>query len=687
MKKLAQDIIKQSSSSPEIYQHHQKLCQKIDRYNYYYYTLDNPLVSDAQYDALYQQLVELEKTHHDLDTSNSPTTRVGGDVLSKFNVINHKVPMLSLSNGFTEEEVKAFYKRLYELTGQENLLFECEPKLDGLAISIHYERGKLSYAVTRGDGAQGEEVTANVRTIRNVPLVLQGDYPEYIEIRGEVIINKQDFLMLNKRAEKRQEKVFANPRNAAAGSIRQLDSRIAAKRPLRMYGYGIGANQGFILPRTQFELMQQIKAWGFQIADEIETVKGVDGLLGYYQKMAHLRADLSYDIDGLVYKLNEIALQDEVGFIARAPRWALAHKFPAEEVESEIVNVDFQIGRTGAITPVARLKPVAVGGVMVSNATLHNMDEIKRKDIYIHDRVIVRRAGDVIPEVVRPLVQYRTVAQKIEMPKHCPVCHSVIEVLKDQAVARCTGDWFCKGQTKERIKHFASRKAMDIDGLGDKIVEQLVERDIVKLPHDLYHLSLPVLMQLERMGRKSSINLLQAIEQSKNVSLARFIFAIGIRDIGEVSAKSLAENFGSLSAIQKADYNALIDIHDIGEVMAYNIIHFWQNHENRQMIDKLLASGVNIINPEKPKVHEINVDNPFYQKTVVITGSFVDYTRDELKEKLSSLGAKCVNSVSKKTDMVIAGEKAGSKLQKAQALGVFIIDESNLLTMLKEFDL
>ncbi|WHN66336.1 NAD-dependent DNA ligase LigA [Cysteiniphilum sp. QT6929] len=675
---------KKNNNPIEIQEYYQNLCEEINRYNYAYHTLDAPLVSDQVYDKAYQALAELETQYQDiLDTSLSPTKRVGSKPLTAFEVIAHKVPMLSLSNGFDDEDIARFYKRLTELTQTHALSFECEPKLDGLAISIHYKNGRLDYAVTRGDGVEGEKVTENVKTIRNVPLQLKGDnLPKEIEVRGEIVINKQDFLALNQIAEARDEKVFANPRNAAAGSVRQLDSRIAAKRKLKMYAYGVGAYTGFNLPQTQYELMQQLKLWGFQLTDEVEVVDGEEGLLDYYQRMSHKRADLPYDIDGLVYKLNRLNLQTKAGFIAKAPRWALAHKFPAEEVESEILAVDFQVGRTGAVTPVARLKPVAVGGVIVSNATLHNIDEIKRKDIKIHDRVIVRRAGDVIPEVMRSLPEYRNAntTQEIVMPKVCPVCQSNIEYINDQAIARCTGGWHCRAQRKERIKHFASRKAMDIDGMGDKIVEQLVDKEIIKTPADLYALNLPVLSQLERMGRKSSLNLLDALEKSKTVLLHRFIYALGIKDIGEVSAKALANHFGSLEAIKNATLEELISIHDIGEVMANHLKAFWQDSLNIELVDALIAAGITIIEPKKvaAEVAETAVDNLFFGKTVVITGSFTEFTRDELKEKLEALGAKCSGSVSSKTDFLIAGEKAGSKLAKAQALGIKVITEDEL---------
>lgn len=665
----------------EIQQYHQKICAEINHYNYAYHTLDTPLVTDQVYDKRYQTLVELElKYKCILDTSLSPTKRFGSKPLSVFEVIAHKELMLSLSNGFNEEDIASFYKRLTELTNQHDLSFECEPKLDGLAISIYYKNGVLEYALTRGDGIKGEKVTENVKTIRNVPLKLNGDnLTQEIEIRGEIIINKQDFLSLNQKAEMCDKKVFANPRNAAAGSIRQLNSSIAAKRKLKMYAYGIGAHSGFTLPKTQYELMQKLKSWGFQLTDEIKIVSGEIGLIDYYQHMSHKRADLPYDIDGLVYKLNRLDLQTKAGFIAKAPRWALAHKFPAEEVESEILAIDFQVGRTGAVTPVARLKPVAVGGVIVSNATLHNMNEIKRKNIKVHDRVIVRRAGEVIPEVLCSLPEYRTEGTiiTIVMPEKCPICQSRIEYVKDQAVARCTGGWHCSAQRKERIKHFASRKAMDINGMGDKNVEQLVNRDIVKTPADLYSLSLPVLSQLERMGSKSSLNLLSALESSKTVTLNRFVYALGIKGVGEVSANALANHFGSLEAIKNANLDELALIYDFGEVMVNNVIAFWQDPLNIQLVQALINAGITMIKQKKfeAEVLEKVVNNLFYGKTVAITGRFSKFSRDELKEKLEALGAKYSVSVSSKTNFLIAGEKASSKLAKAEALHIKVISE------------
>ncbi|MEY8701679.1 NAD-dependent DNA ligase LigA, partial [Francisella philomiragia] len=537
-------------------------------------------------------------------------------------------------------------------------------------------------AVTRGDGIQGEKVSENVKTIRNVPLKLNtSNPPEELEVRGEIILDKQSFLSLNEYMQTHENKTFANPRNAAAGSIRMLDSKVVAKRPLKLYSYGIGYfSKDFVHPETQFELMNLLQSFGFTISDNMFLAKNFSEVEEYHHKMSHQRADLAYDIDGLVFKVNNIKLQDTIGYTARGPKWAIAYKFPAEEVESEVLNVEFQVGRTGAITPVARLKPVAVGGVIVSNATLHNINEIKRKDIRVGDRVIVRRAGDVIPEVVKSLPQYRkSDAQMVEMPTNCPVCDSAIENVNDQAIYRCTGGWHCQAQTTERLKHFVSRKAMDIDKLGAKLIEQLVAADLIKYPADIYKLNFEQLTGLERMGAKSSQNVLDSITKSKEPSLARFIFAIGIKDVGEVSSEALANHFGSLESFREAKFEQLIEINDIGEIIAKNIVSFWQDSLNIQIVDELLGNSINIQNPEKiEQAH----NESFTNKTIVITGTFENYNRTELTQLLKSMGAKVTSSVSKKTDMVICGDNAGSKLTKAQDLGVTVILEQDLQNLL-----
>lgn len=654
-----------------------KLADFLNHQSYLYHTLDKPIISDSDYDKLFKLLQDLVDENPQLKPVNSVLDRVGGEVLAGFETIKHKKKMTSLANVFSLDELKDFYEKIeYEVE------LECEPKMDGLAISIFYKNGEFDYAVTRGDGVQGEKVSENVKTIRNIPLKLNtANPPEELEVRGEIILDKQSFLALNEYMQANENKTFANPRNAAAGSIRMLDSKVVAKRPLKLYSYGIGYfSNDFIHPETQFDLMNQLKDFGFTISDNMFLAKNFAELEEYHHKMSHQRADLAYDIDGLVFKVNNIKLQDAIGYTARGPKWAIAYKFPAEEVESEILNVEFQVGRTGAITPVARLKPVTVGGVIVSNATLHNINEIRRKDIRVGDRVIVRRAGDVIPEIVKSLEQYRNSdAQVVEMPSCCPVCDSLIENINDQAIYRCTGGWHCQAQTTERLKHFVSRKAMDIDKLGAKLIEQLVAADLIKYPADIYKLSFEQLINLERMGAKSSQNVLDSIAKSKTPSLARFIFSIGIKDIGEVSSEALANHFGNLESFKKSTIEELVEISDIGEIMANNIVSFWQDSLNINIVDDLLNVGIDIQNPEKV---EIETNDNFVGKTVVITGTFENYNRTELTQLLKSIGAKVTSSVSKKTDMVIYGDSAGSKFTKAQDLGVEVVNEEKLKDLL-----
>ncbi|MED7788639.1 NAD-dependent DNA ligase LigA [Francisella sp. 19X1-34] len=654
-----------------------KLADFLNQQSYLYHTLDKPIISDSDYDKLFKLLQDLVDETPSLKPVNSVLDRVGGEVLAGFETIKHKKKMTSLANVFSLEELRDFYEKI-----EYDIELECEPKMDGLAISIFYKNGQFDYAVTRGDGVQGEKVSENVKTIRNIPLKLNtANPPEELEVRGEIILDKQSFLALNEYMQVNENKTFANPRNAAAGSIRMLDSRVVAKRPLKLYSYGIGYfSNDFTHPETQFDLMNQLKDFGFTISDNMFLAKDFAELEEYHRKMSHERADLAYDIDGLVFKVNNIKLQDAIGYTARGPKWAIAYKFPAEEVESEILNVEFQVGRTGAITPVARLKPVAVGGVIVSNATLHNINEIRRKDIRIGDRVIVRRAGDVIPEVVKSLAQYRKPdAQMVEMPLCCPVCDSSIENINDQAIYRCTGGWHCQAQTTERLKHFVSRKAMDIDKLGAKLIEQLVAADLIKYPADIYKLNFEQLINLERMGAKSSQNVLDSITKSKAPSLARFIFSIGIKDIGEVSSEALANHFGNLESFKNSTIEELVEINDIGEIMANNIVYFWEDSLNINIVDDLLNAGINIQNPEKV---ELETNDNFVGKTVVITGTFENYNRTELTQLLKSIGAKVTSSVSKKTDMVIYGDNAGSKLTKAQDLGVDVISEEQLKDLL-----
>lgn len=655
-----------------------KLSDFLSEQSYLYHTLDKPIITDNDYDKLFQKLQDLVETHPQLRPTNSVLDRVGAQVLSGFETIKHKKKMLSLGNVFSIEGLKSFYEKLE----YNDIKLECEPKMDGLAISIFYKNGELEYAVTRGDGVQGEKVTENVKTIRNVPLKLNiANPPKELEVRGEIILDKQSFISLNNYMVESNQKTFANPRNAAAGSIRMLDSKIVAKRPLKLYSYGIGYfSDDFIYPKTQFELMNLLKDIGFTITTETFLAQSFEDVEKFLEQMTHQRADLDYDIDGLVFKVNNIKLQNAIGYVARAPKWAIAYKFPAEEVESEVLNIEFQVGRTGAITPVARLKPVAVGGVIVSNATLHNINEIKRKDVRISDRVIVRRAGDVIPEIVKSLPEYRKDdTTHIEMPTNCPICSSSIENINDQAIYRCTGGWHCQAQTTERLKHFVSRKAMNIDKLGSKLIEQLVLAGLIKYPANIYKLSFDELASLERMGEKSSKNVIDSVLASKNPTLARFVFSIGIKDVGQVSSEALANHFTTLENIRNAKYKELIEIKDIGEIIATNIVNFWQDDLNNSIVDELLATGIEIVNPE---VTEQKLNDNFVDKIIVITGTFENFNRNQLTQDLKTMGAKVTGSVSKKTDILICGDNAGSKLEKAESLGIQIITETQLKELL-----
>ncbi|MCF6808107.1 NAD-dependent DNA ligase LigA [Thiotrichales bacterium 19S9-12] len=661
-----------------------QLRDNLRRYNYHYHTLDEPIVPDSVYDQEFHELLVLEETFPDLKTPNSPTVLVGGQPLDKFRQVTHRKAMLSLSNGFSEADIIAFDQRIQDRLLESQIEYECEPKFDGLAISLHYENGQLALALTRGDGETGEDVTANVRTIRNLPKVIKHDaMPNSIEVRGEVVIPKAKFEALNKKLETKGEKTFANPRNAAAGSIRQLDSKIAASRPLSFFAYAVGyASDDFKQVNTQKELLDLYESWHFQVSNERDVVIGASACLEYYKKMSEKRGSLPYEIDGLVYKVNHFSEQEKLGFIARSPRWALAHKFPAEEQPTTINDVEFQVGRTGALTPVARLEPVEVGGVTVSNATLHNMDEVKRKDVHIGDRVVVRRAGDVIPEVVKAIASERDESKikPIILPSDCPVCHSPLVQAEDQAVIRCSGGWNCQAQRKERLRHFVSRRAMDIDGLGDKLIGLLVDKELVEYPADLYRLNELTLARLERMGKKSAQNTIKAILESKETSLARFIYALGIREVGEATAKQLAKFYGSLERIRQSQYDDLITINDIGPIVAEHIIEFWKDDNVNLWVNDLLDLGIYFPSASKQDQGKISIDENkfFYGKTVVITGTLTDFSRDELKDRLEQMGAKVSGSVSKKTDLVIVGEKAGSKLSKAESLGVTIWDEARL---------
>jgi len=657
------------------------LRDKLRHHAHCYYVLDDPEIPDAEYDRLFRQLQQLEKKHPELITQDSPTQRVGAAPLNSFKQITHQLPMLSLDNVFSEEELTAFNARVTDrLKTDEQLEFAAEPKLDGLAISLRYEHGVLVSAATRGDGSTGENVTQNIRTIESIPLRLLGDdYPNVLEVRGEVFMPKAGFEKLNEAAREKGEKPFANPRNAAAGSLRQLDPKITATRPLSIYCYSTGVVEGGQLADSHSDILQQLKQFGLPICEQAEVVTGVAGCMEYYHQLVKQRDALSYDIDGIVYKVNSIVLQKRLGFVARAPRWAIAHKFPAQEEITDILDVDFQVGRTGAITPVARLKPVFVGGVTVSNATLHNMDEVKRKDIHIGDHVIIRRAGDVIPEVVRVVPGSRQASLKsVTMPLDCPVCHSTIEQLEGEAVARCTGGLFCQAQRSEAIKHYASRKALDIDGLGDKLIEQLVDEGLIETSADLYSLDVKQLAALERMGEKSAKNTIDAIEKSKQPELAKFIYALGIREVGEATSMNLANEYMSLDNVIHADLERLQEVSDIGPIVAQHVVTFFQQTHNLEIINKILSSGVQIQNPKKIDA----ADQPLQAKVFVITGTLPTMSRGEAKSLLLAAGAKVTGSVSAKTDYLLAGDKAGSKLTKAASMGVEVIDEAGLMVLL-----
>ena len=655
------------------------LRQDLRRYEYEYHVLDNPTIPDAEYDRLFHQLKALEVAHPELITADSPTQRVGAKPLSGFAQIRHEIPMLSLDNAFSDEEFYAFVKRIEDrlIRLPEPLTFCCEPKLDGLAVSILYVNGVLTQAATRGDGTTGEDITANIRTIRNIPLqLLMDNPPARLEVRGEVFMPHAGFERLNQQALEKGEKTFANPRNAAAGSLRQLDPKITSKRPLVLNAYGIGIAEGVDLPNTHYDRLQWLKSIGIPVNPEIRLCNGTDEVLDFYRDIQNKRSALGYDIDGTVLKINDIALQEKLGFISKAPRWAIAYKFPAQEELTRLNDVEFQVGRTGAITPVAKLEPVFVAGVTVSNATLHNGDEIERLDIAIGDTVVIRRAGDVIPQIIGVLHDRRPAdARPIIFPKTCPVCDSAIVRIEGEAVARCTGGLFCAAQRKEALKHFVSRKAMDIDGVGGKLIEQLVDRELIHTPADLFKLDLTTLTRLERMGAKSAENALASLEKAKNTTLARFIFALGIREVGEATALNLANHFKTLEALQNADLDALQQVPDVGEVVANRILAFWHEPHNVAVVNDLIQQGVHWDDVE---VKEVG-DNLFKGKTVVLTGTLTQMGRNEAKALLQEMGAKVSGSVSAKTDFVIAGDAAGSKLTKAQELGVAVLTEEEFL--------
>ena len=658
------------------------LRQDLRRYEYEYHVLDNPTIPDAEYDRLFHQLKALEAAHPELITADSPTQRVGAKPLSGFAQIRHEIPMLSLDNAFSDEEFYAFVKRIEDrlIRLPEPLTFCCEPKLDGLAVSILYVNGVLTQAATRGDGTTGEDITANIRTIRNIPLqLLMDNPPARLEVRGEVFMPHEGFARLNQQALEKGEKTFANPRNAAAGSLRQLDPKITSKRPLVLNAYGIGIAEGVDLPNTHYDRLQWLKSIGIPVNPEIRLCNGTDEVLDFYRDIQNKRSSLGYDIDGTVLKINDIALQEKLGFISKAPRWAIAYKFPAQEELTRLNDVEFQVGRTGAITPVAKLEPVFVAGVTVSNATLHNGDEIERLDIAIGDTVVIRRAGDVIPQIIGVLHDRRPAdARPIVFPETCPVCDSAIVRIEGEAVARCTGGLFCAAQRKEALKHFVSRKAMDIDGVGGKLIEQLVDRELIHTPADLFKLDLTTLTRLERMGAKSAENTLASLEKAKNTTLARFIFALGIREVGEATALNLANHFKTLEALQNADLEALQQVPDVGEVVANRILAFWHEPHNVAVVNDLIQQGVHWDDVEVKEVGE----NLFKGKTVVLTGTLTQMGRNEAKALLQGMGAKVSGSVSAKTDFVIAGDAAGSKLTKAQELGVTVLTEEEFLAQI-----
>ena len=664
----------------------EELRDQIRRHNYQYHILDDPLVPDAEYDRLVRELQAIEAEYPELITPDSPTQRVGAEPISAFGTVQHQVPMLSLDNAFSEDELRDFHRRVadrLELGVDETIDYAAEPKLDGVAVSLLYEQGQLVRGATRGDGSTGENITHNVRTIDAVPLRLFGKgFPPELEVRGEVYMPRAGFRAFNEQAAKKGEKTFVNPRNAAAGSLRQLDPRLTAERPLDIYVYSVGRVDGGSLPDRHSGILDQLQEWGFKVCPERRVVDGIDGCLAYYGDIGRKRDALSYDIDGVVYKVDRLDYQRELGFVSRAPRWAIAHKFPAEEELTMVRDIEFQVGRTGAVTPVARLEPVFVGGVTVSNATLHNMDELHRKDVRVGDTVIVRRAGDVIPEVVKVVLDRRPKRTRVvKVPGECPVCGSAVIREADEAVARCTGGLFCAAQRAEALKHYVSRRALDVEGLGAKLIEQLVAIDRLETPADIYGLTREELVAMDRMGEKSAENLLTSIENSKETTLTRFLFGLGIREVGEATAASLAAHYGKLESIMRADEEGLQQVPDVGPVVASRIRHFFEEPHNREVIERLIDAGVSW--PETDPV-PIPADGALAGKTFVLTGTLSRMTRNEAKDRIQAAGGKVTGSVSKKTDFLVAGDKAGSKLTKAQNLEVTILNEVDLENMLTD---
>ncbi len=661
-----------------------ELKETLDRYNYRYHALDDPEVSDAEYDRLMLELRALETQYPQLLTQDSPTQRVGAAPVAAFGAVKHRFPMLSLENAFSDVDVRDFDRRIRErlaegLARVATIRYAAEPKLDGLAINARYEGGLFVQGATRGDGETGEDVTQNLRTIKALPLKLRGDRPpRVLEVRGEVFMPLAGFERFNKDAIARGEKSYVNPRNAAAGSLRQLDARMTAARPLDLFIYGIGIVEGGELPAQHSAALRALRQLGFKICAQTRVVDGVDGCLDYYRELGALRATLPYQIDGVVYKVDDLELQRQLGYVSRAPRWAIAHKFPAEEALTTVRAIEFQVGRTGALTPVARLEPVFVGGVTVGNATLHNMDELTRKDVRVGDTVVIRRAGDVIPEVIKVIPERRVAgATLVILPTACPVCGSPVVREADQAVARCTGGRACAAQRKEEIKHFASRRALDIQGLGDKLIEQLVDRDWLQTPADLFVLQPEQLSTLERMGEKSAQKLQSAILASKQTSLPRFLYGLGIRDVGEATALALAQHFGDIATLRRADSAAIQRVPDVGPVVAKNVAAYFCDPGNAAMVDRLLAAGVTWPAPAPIEAH-----SQFAGKIFVLTGTLEALTREAAEEAIAQAGGKVSGSVSKRTSYVVAGADAGSKLKKAQQLGITMLDEAAFLKML-----
>jgi DNA ligase (NAD+) len=667
--------------SDTIFKKAQKLRREIERHLRLYHVEDNPEISDAEYDALFEELVKLEQAHPELQAPDSPTQRVGAKPAEGFAEVRHRVPMLSLANAFDDEDVESFDRRVREGLDREEVEYACELKFDGLAVTLAYEAGLFTQGATRGDGAVGEDVTNNLKTIPSIPLRLDlRRMPKLLEVRGEVLMMRKDFEAVNKRALEAGEKTFVNPRNAAAGGLRQLDPRLTAKRKLSFFAYGVGAVEGWTVPPTHAKLLDALGELGFPVSRERRIARGAKDLLQFYRDMAGKRPKLAYDIDGVVYKVNAFADQNHLGYVSRAPRFAVAHKYPAEEATTELVEIDFQVGRTGAITPVARLKPVFVGGTTVTNATLHNEDEIRRKDIWKGDVVVVRRAGDVIPEVAR-VDRKGPRLEPFRMPRKCPVCGSAVDKSEEEAVARCSGGLFCPAQRKQALLHFAGRRAMDIEGLGDKLVDQLVDAGIVRTPADLYKLGVAKLAALERMAEKSAANVHAAIEKSKRTTLGRFVYALGIRNVGEVTAADLAAHFGAIDPIMDASVEQLQEVADVGPVVAESIAAFFREPHNREVVEQLRAAGVAW--PEGARAKKA-ASGPFAGKIVVLTGTLSSMGRDRAKERIEAAGGKVTGSVSKKTDFVVAGAEAGSKLDRAGELGIRVLDEDEFLEMLGE---